>query len=135
VRDNLRIIGQMAERMGRIIGQLKTFARKGPAELEPVSVADALSSAMLLVESLMRRLGVEIEVIQPQVPVRVVAEAIRLEQVLVNLLRNAIDAMETAPDKRVTITVELRERRASIRIRDYGPGIAPEVLPHLFEPF
>jgi two-component system, NtrC family, C4-dicarboxylate transport sensor histidine kinase DctB len=134
-RDNLHMIGQTAERMGRIVGQLKTFARKGPAELQPISVADALSNAMLLVESRSREHAVEIEVVQPDVPVRVVADAIRLEQVLVNLLRNAIDAMEAVADKRLTITVELREGHAYIRIRDRGPGIAADVLPHLFEPF
>lgn len=135
VRDNLQMIGQMAERMGRIVGQLKTFARKGPAALEPVSVRDALSNAMLLVEPRRREHAVEIEVQQPDAPVRAVADAIRLEQVLVNLLRNAIDAMETAPDKRLTISVALHDRRVSIRIRDRGPGIAADVLPHLFEPF
>ena len=135
VRDNLRMIGQVADRMGKIVGQLKTFARKGPAELEPVSVRDALSNALLLIEPRRREHAVEVEIVQPEIPVRVIADAIRLEQVLVNLLRNAIDAMEAATEKHLIIRVDAHNGQVVLRIRDHGPGIAPEALPHLFEPF
>ncbi|HLF10935.1 MAG TPA: ATP-binding protein [Gammaproteobacteria bacterium] len=135
VRDNLRITRQLADRMGRIVGQLKVFARKGQAQLEVVSVGDALSNSLLLIEPRRREHDVEIDIRQPETPVFVVADSIRLEQVLVNLLRNAIDAMETAADKRVTVHVELRAGEVLIRVRDRGAGIASESLPHLFEPF
>jgi two-component system C4-dicarboxylate transport sensor histidine kinase DctB len=135
VRENLRMMGQLAERMGRIVGQLKAFARKGPVALEPVAVGNAIANALLLVEPRQRECRVRIEMEQPDGPVHVLADSVRLEQVLVNLLRNAIEAMEGAADRRLAIRVTHRGGRVSIVVRDHGPGISEEVLPHLFAPF
>lgn len=135
VRENLRMMGQLAERMGRIVGQLKAFARKGPVALEPVAVGDAIANALLLVEPRQRECRVEIGLEQPAEPVRVLADSVRLEQVLVNLLRNAIEAMEGVADRRLAIRVAHGRGRVRIAVRDRGPGIAEEVLPHLFAPF
>jgi len=65
----------------------------------------------------------------------VLGDAVRIEQVLVNLLRNALDAVEDAPVKQVQVLLEIDGDHALLRIRDSGAGISDEVAPHLFEPF
>ncbi|WP_432723309.1 ATP-binding protein [Jeongeupia wiesaeckerbachi] len=132
-RENLRLISQLAQRMGRIVGQLKTFARKDSARLEPVRLADALANAQMLIEPRRRELGARITVHVADDIVR--ADALQLEQVLVNLLRNGLDAMEGQPAPVLAVDVSTEGDRAEIRIRDHGAGIAPEALARLFEPF
>lgn len=67
--------------------------------------------------------------------VQVVGDAVRTEQVLINLLRNAIDAVELAPSKVVSVSLVREGMAAVIRIHDSGAGIAAQVAQHLFEPF
>lgn len=133
--ENLRLISQLADRMGRIVTQLKAFARKGPAVLEPVGVAAALEHALMIVEPKRHEVGarIDVQILPPQL--RVLAEAGRLEQVLVNLLRNGLDAVAGLPEPVLYVRVREEEHGATIRVRDHGPGIAPEVMAQLFEPF
>lgn len=134
-RENLLLISQLADRMGRIVTQLKAFARKRPGVLEPVAVSTALEHALMIVEPKRHEVGARIQV-QVQPPqLRVLAEAGRLEQVLVNLLRNGLDAVAGQPEAVLHVVVAQQEHGATIRVRDHGPGIPPEVMAHLFEPF
>ncbi len=133
--ENLATIGDLVERAGRIVRQLKTFARKGPAEMAPVGVAAVIDHALLIVESRRRELGAAIAVAGCPAGLAVSAEPVRLEQVLVNLLRNGLDAMAGQPAPRLEVAAASLGERVEIAIRDHGPGLPPEVLPHLFEPF
>ncbi|HJW01650.1 MAG TPA: ATP-binding protein [Azospira sp.] len=135
VRENLAMISQLTARLGRIVTQLKSFARKGPAEKSAVPVARAVDNALLIVEPRRRELQASIEV--PPIPadLAVVADATRLEQVLVNLLRNGLDAMQGLPSPHLHLSAGQEAGRVRIAIRDEGPGIPPEALAHLFEPF
>ena len=135
VRENLGFIRQMADRMGRIVTEIKTFARKSPAELQKMRVADAIDQAVMLVEPRRRQVDALIEVAPFPQEWQVSADPVRLEQVLVNLLRNALDAVAELPVRRVTVAVLHQETGVEIAIRDTGPGIADEVFPQLFEPF
>jgi two-component system C4-dicarboxylate transport sensor histidine kinase DctB len=134
-RENLVLIGQLAARMGRIVTQLKTFTRKDPVTVSAVQVADAVDHALMIVESRRREIGAAIEVhaIEPQL--RVKADAVRLEQVLVNLLRNGLDAVAGQVKTQLHVSAAREGGRVRISIRDFGPGIAESVLPRLFEPF
>ena len=135
VAENLAMIGDLVDRAGRIVRQLKTFARKGPAGMEPVGVAAAIEHALLIIEPRRRELGAAIAVADCPSVLAVAAEPVRLEQVLVNLLRNGLDAMAGQPAPRLEVSAASVGERVEIAIRDHGPGVAPEVLPHLFEPF
>ncbi|WP_211360541.1 sensor histidine kinase [Geobacter argillaceus] len=135
VRENLGLVRQMADRMGRIVAEIKTFARKAPAELQPIRIADAIGQAVMLVESRRRQIDARIEVPPFPQELQVLADSVRLEQVLVNLLRNALDAVAELPDGQVTVAVRHEAPDVMIAIRDNGPGIAPEIMPRLFEPF
>lgn len=135
VRENLGLVRQMADRMGRIVAEIKTFARKAPAELQPMRIADAIGQAVMLVESRRRQTGARIEVPAFPQELQVLADSVRLEQVLVNLLMNALDAVAELPDGQVTVAVRYEAPDIMIAIRDNGPGIAPAIMPRLFEPF
>lgn len=135
VRENLGLIRQMSDRMGRIVTEIKTFARKSPAELHKMRIADAIDQAVMLVEPIRRQLGAQIDIEPFPQDTQVRADSIRFEQVLVNLLRNGLDAVTDAPERRVTVTVAHHAPDVHIIIRDTGPGIAESVLSRLFEPF
>lgn len=135
VRENLRVINQLAQRMGRIVSQLKAFARKSPASIAPIAVGDALANALLMVEPRRREIEVEVHVEQPDEPLRALADSVRLEQVLVNLLCNGIEAMEGGERRVLCVRVRRDAERLQIAIADTGPGIAESAAAHLFEPF
>lgn len=138
VRGNLTHISQLAERMGRIVSHIKAFSRKGDAARAAVSVDEAIRQALMLVETRRRQAGVMVKAEPVPADLAVWANAVRLEQVLVNLIRNAIDATAEAPNREsaaVHVSVEPIENWVRITVRDFGPGIPADVLPRLFEPF
>ncbi|MBI1207745.1 MAG: sensor histidine kinase [Azospirillum sp.] len=135
-RANLGEIAQLTDRMARITRQLKTFARKASGTLEPVVVADAVEEALALLATRLRAGRVDIVRVWPSGHrLWVIGEVVRLQQVLVNLFRNAVDAMAGRPRRILSIELEEQADRVVMRIRDTGPGIAESELPHLFEPF
>ncbi|PWC80621.1 hypothetical protein TSH100_29540 [Azospirillum sp. TSH100] len=134
VRDNLAMIGDLAERMALLSGHLKEFARKGPARVEAVPVARTMDRALALLASRLREEEVQVEQSIPP-DARVRGDAVRLEQVFVNLLRNAADAMAGSGDRRLTLTAAHTTEGWEIRIRDSGTGIAEAHQFQLFDPF
>ncbi|WP_188789204.1 sensor histidine kinase [Salipiger pallidus] len=125
-------IDDLIERMGAITRQLKSYARKGQEQLSPVDMADALASALSMMEPQLKTRRVRISKILPDVPVRVMGDRMRIEQVLVNLLRNAIDATKSEAHPEIEIILASGET-AVLSVRDNGHGI--EDLDELFEPF
>ena len=135
VKENLRLIGEMADRVRDIVSEIRSFARRSPSVQRPTSVAAAVRQALLLVEPRRRQLGVEVLAGLPE-DLLVRADPLRLEQVLVNVLRNALEAAATTPGpKRVEVSAARDEAFARITVRDSGPGIPADVLPRIFEPF
>lgn len=134
VRDNLAMIGDLAERMAVLSGHLKDFARKGPARVEAVPVARAMDRALALLAPRLREEEVRVEQSIPP-DARVRGDAVRLEQVFVNLLRNAADAMDGCDERRLTLTAARNAEGWEIRIRDSGTGIAEAHQFQLFDPF
>ncbi len=134
VRRNLGAIASAVERMARLTRQLKGFARRADGELETVGLAHAAGNALLLLEHRLRELDIKVELQLPEgLAVRV--DGTRLEQVLVNLFGNAIDAMVNQPRRRLRMSAERRGARVHIAIADSGPGVSDEVRQRLFEPF
>ncbi|MGN6086655.1 sensor histidine kinase [Trinickia sp.] len=141
--NNLRVIGGLIERMGKITAQLRRFSRKAPAELAPVAVERALANALFLVELRLRKENVEVVRHAPEPPSAysewfVLADANRLEQVLVNLFANALDAMLESPVRQLSITMrtdDADDAFVDIVVADTGPGISDAVRARLFEPF
>lgn len=136
VAENLRLISQLAERMGRIVRQLKSFARKEPPALHPCSVREALDHALLLLAPRCQAVDAQVTVAAFDERLCVLADATRLEQVLVNLLRNGLDAVQHQAVREVRFAAEVQAGgQVLLRVADTGRGMDPEVQTHLFEPF
>ena len=125
-------IDDLIERMGAITRQLKSYARKGQQQFSPFDMGEALASALSMMEPQLRQRQVQINRILPAEPVQVMGDRTRIEQVLVNLLRNALDATKSERNPTVEIILSAGET-ATLTVRDNGPGI--EDLDSLFEPF
>ncbi len=125
-------IDDLIERMGAITRQLKSYARKGQEDWSPVNMQDALVSSIAMMEPQLRQRQVQITRNLPKGDVEVLGDRLRIEQVMVNLLRNAIDATKSTKGPRIDIILAAGET-ATLTIRDNGPGI--EDKDALFEPF
>ena len=116
------------------MGKLKGFGRKSHESVATVDLAQSIQASAFLLQSEFRRHDVALEV-EVQEPVRVMGDAGRTEQVLINLLRNALDAVSAAPEKVVAVTLRRDGDAAILSIRDSGAGIPEHVAQHLFAPF
>ena len=125
-------IDDLIERMGAITRQLKSYARKGSETFEPVDTRAAVSSALAMMEPQLKTRKVRITRTLPGHPVMILGDRLRLEQVIINLLRNALDATKSADDPAIEILLAAGET-VRLTVRDNGPGI--EDLDALFEPF
>lgn len=130
---NLRLIGELCSRMGSIVGELKSFARKEPVRLQAVSLQQVMRSTLMLLEPL--RQATECDIRSDGNDAMVLCDPIRLEQVLANLLRNGMEAMEPQDTRLLEVHVSRGEDMVTVSVRDHGPGLSDDVLHHLFEPF
>nr|NMG00197.1 sensor histidine kinase [Aromatoleum toluolicum] len=133
--ENLAMISDLVARTGRIVRQLKSFARKEVPTPQPVTVDRAIEHALLIVEPRRRETGARIQTPAPAPDRRVIAEAGRVEQILVNLLRNGLDAMAGQSEPLLVIDCRTVGDLRELSVRDHGPGLSDEAHAHLFEPF
>jgi len=148
--ENLEAIGSLTERMGKITNQLKLFVGRARPKNARANVGRALRNTLGLLTKRLDGVRVELALVDDSVapPVRarldpnadypaLVAQCddLRLEQVLINLIGNALDAVAAVDAPRLGIEVDARADTLSISVRDNGPGIPDDVLPRLFEPF
>ncbi|MFD4122452.1 ATP-binding protein [Alcaligenes faecalis] len=134
-RQNLSRIQTLTQRIGSITSQLCHYARKPQEQEGPVRVRSAVDGAWQLLEHRARAQGVDLELEGVNESVRVWALPVRLEQVLVNLLRNALDALEGSRQGRIRIEVMSEQQHVRIVVSDNGPGLSPEIRQRLFTPF
>ena len=125
-------IDDLIERMGAITRQLKSYARKGGDAVEPVDLRACVSGALAMMEPQLKRRDIEIARTVPRDPVPVRADRLRIEQVIINLLRNAVDATKDVDAPRIDMLLTAGET-ATLTVRDNGGGIAD--FEALFEPF
>ncbi|PHY12398.1 histidine kinase [Caulobacter sp. B11] len=128
-------IGDLTERVGAITDELRAFSRKTRSEAVAVGVEAAIDGALLLVGPRLRERGVTVERRRGAAGLQVRAERNRLEQVVLNLLQNAIEALETVSAPSVSIAVRERDGSVVIRIADNGPGVSKAMRERLFTPF
>jgi len=137
LEQNLSIVDDLTNRMAVITSQLKTFAYRKPEKLVPVSACTAVDQALVLFRGRLEEQSVELNWAPDQDPdkFRVMADTARLEQVLVNLIKNALDAMQGESRPVLTVSVYSENTDVIIAVADKGPGISEEALGQLFEPF
>jgi two-component system sensor kinase FixL len=125
------------ERASQILRRLRTFIRKGEPELAPEDIAKLIEegSAIALVGARERGVMVRLQAAARLPPVLV--DKIQIQQVIVNLMRNAVEAMEQSPRRELTLEAALAAEGGPVvvRIVDTGPGLAPDVANRLFQPF
>ncbi len=134
-RSNLQRISHLVGRLGELTRRLKTFAHKPGDRPVATPLGTAVTNAQGLLAERMRRSGVSFEVAIDPAQLAVLADPVQIEQVLVNLMVNALDAMASSPERRLRIRASAVADRVTVRVSDSGPGILPAMLPHLFEPF
>lgn len=136
VSANLSRINGLVERMAELSRTLLSFSRKPGATIEPVPLGTIVDEALLLARPRARAAGIaNIHVGQQVSGLYVQGGRIRLGQVIVNLVNNAIDALAGIPDPRVEIDARREGDRIVVTVADNGPGISPEELPKVFDPF
>jgi signal transduction histidine kinase len=138
-REYLHVVVEEARRLGDLSQRLREFSRRSRGDMGPVDVNAVVRDACLLMGPTARGRRIDIQEIPGQDLPEVVADRQALEQVILNLLANALDAAETRPEPRVTVRTGRGdggpEPGVQISVEDNGSGIPPEVLPHIFEPF
>jgi two-component system C4-dicarboxylate transport sensor histidine kinase DctB len=133
-RDALRKIGDLTRRIGAITQDLRLFSRKAAPSIDDIRLEDAIQGGLQLTRGRLEEGGISLERIGDG-DVRILADQFRLEQVIVNLVKNAAEAMEGQDDARLVLTIERQGERVRLIFADNGPGVAPEVASQLFTPF
>ncbi|WP_028863041.1 sensor histidine kinase [Psychromonas aquimarina] len=132
---NLKQITALTERMAKISSQLKLFARKSDVELSVITLQPVILAAFELVKPQLKASRVKLSLNLPEHLIHVKAEPVQLEQIVVNLLSNAIQAMEESEQKEIEIKLWINQHKAQVEVLDSGPGIINADLNRLFEPF
>ena len=132
-------LGVQAQRAGHIIRRVHDFVRKSEPKLAPCSLSEVIDDSIGLIEPAAKLTHIRVErVILSALP-DLMCDRVMIEQVLLNLMRNAIEAMSTTslPAERRVLTVKLSRAgdHVQIHVIDRGPGIANDVLDKLFTPF
>ncbi|MBB4612863.1 sensor histidine kinase [Novosphingobium taihuense] len=133
VRQNLAAISRLAERIGSVTSHLRGFARKGAGIVGEVPLDEVIEGARLILKEQLAPIDVQIRGRRRKVCVK--GERVRLEQVLVNLLQNAAEALDAVAEPRITLEVLADGDCVRLRVSDNGPGIDATIADTLFTPF
>ena len=134
-RDNVARISSLADRMASISRHLRNFARKPNEKLGPVDLAEVIRDTQEIVAWRLKAADATLTVDLGRAPLTVKAGSVRLQQVLVNIITNAADAVEGLPDRRIELVAKRRAGKVAISVRDHGPGIAEAIAERIFDPF
>jgi two-component system C4-dicarboxylate transport sensor histidine kinase DctB len=135
LRETLASVSRITEHMSEITAQLKSFAHKSPKQGEIVNVQESLDSAVSIVANILSENEVHVNTDVPATPLYFEGSRSQLEQVLVNLIRNSVDAMQGEAEKNISISLRTGDDSLELKVVDTGEGIAQEDLDELFTPF
>ncbi len=135
VHETLTAVTRMTEHMASITTQLKTFAHKTPKLKGQVGLQDCLDGALAMTAPLFSEFGISLSKEIPDDPLVVNGDRARVKQVLVNLIRNAVDAMRDSNQRELRIKISVQNKEVEISISDTGSGIADQDMEELFTPF
>lgn len=134
LRRSLGKIEALTEKTTEVVAHLRRFARRSDVALGPVPVFAAVNDAIALLSPRIQVVDAEIQIAIPE-PLNVLAERIQFEQVMINLVSNALDAVEGRPDGFIRIEGEKTGGKVKISVRDSGPGIPAHLADRIFDPF
>jgi len=134
-RDNVGRISRMADRMAAISKHLRNFARRPQDKTGPVPLVSVIDDALDLMRARLEQAGAEMRFDRPAQEIWVVGGRVRLQQVIVNLMSNALDAMSGDAQPRITVSLAVDAETVALSVGDAGSGISPEALAQMFDPF
>jgi two-component system sensor kinase FixL len=135
IRQALERGAQQTLRCGEIIRRLRSFVARGEVDRRPEEVGKLIAEARALARVGAKELGVRVDLgIAAAVPV-VAVDRVQIQQVLLNLMRNAIEAMQGSTRRELSVRVSAAQDMVQVSVADTGPGVAPEVAAQLFQPF
>src|SRR5437763_10426518 len=126
---------QQVRKANEIISHLRTFGRAASVSREPLVIGQVIQSALSLMKEQLRLRQIKVELDFPTEDVIVIGNAIQIEQVFINLLSNARDALVDADNKVITITCSIKADMVDITVSDTGPGIPNGLEQRIFDPF
>ncbi|MGE6782717.1 sensor histidine kinase [Ensifer adhaerens] len=133
--DNIRRISGLVDRMAAISKHLRNFARKPNEKLGPVLVEEVVRDTMEIVSVRLKAAQATIDIDLGDTPLVVRAGSVRLQQVLVNIISNAADAVEGLDDRTIRLRARQEDHKVILTVSDRGPGIAPAIAERIFDPF
>lgn len=134
-RDNVSRISSLADRMASISRHLRNFARKPNQKLGPVALEEVVRDTQEIVAWRLKAADAVLIVDLGPTPLAVKAGSVRLQQVLVNIITNAADAVEGRADRRIELAARRKGSKVTISIRDHGPGVPAAIAERIFDPF
>lgn len=135
VRQNVGMIDEMVDRLAAISTHLRNFARRPGEKTEPVLLNRALDSALIILEPKMRASGCRVDSDKGEADIWVLGGQVRLQQVFVNLLSNAVDAMQDVAKPVIDLSMEIDGGLVRVSVRDRGIGMTDAEIAQLFDPF
>lgn len=135
VRQNVGMIDDMVDRLAAISTHLRNFARRPGEKTEPVLLNRAIDTALVIVEPKMRAAGCQVRRLGDCSEIWVLGGQVRLQQVFVNLLSNAVDAMDGQSTPVIDLSVDTEGPRVQVSVRDQGTGLSDSDIAQLFDPF
>lgn len=134
-RDNIRRISGLIDRMASISRHLRNFARKPNEKLGSVALDAVIADTLEIVSARLKTADADLQVELGKDAVLVHAGFVRLQQVLVNIITNAADAVEGLDDRRIHVLAERQNGKIILTIRDHGPGVPGAIVERIFDPF
>jgi two-component system C4-dicarboxylate transport sensor histidine kinase DctB len=134
-QDNIRRISSLIDRMASISRHLRNFARKPNEKLGPVLLSAVIADTLEIVTPRLKAANAELVLQLEEDGLAVQAGPVRLQQVLVNIIGNAADAVEGLDDRQILLSVGRENGRIVITIRDHGPGVSAAIAERIFDPF
>ena len=138
LRQALTIVTEQADRAGQIIGRIRGFVKKETAKKEPLIIQNVIEEALSMTQSDLEQRNIDLSVNLDDADLKITADKIQIQQVVLNLIRNASDAMEEHGSSRPAITLKTVKSRGGIvkvSVTDTGPGIPSKNINQIFDPF
>uniref|UniRef100_UPI002FC313BE sensor histidine kinase n=1 Tax=Ciceribacter sp. T2.26MG-112.2 TaxID=3137154 RepID=UPI002FC313BE len=134
-RDNLSRISGLVDRMASISRHLRNFARKPNEKLGPIGLDAVVDDTLEIVAARLKAADATLDVDLGRHPPAVVAGPVRLQQVLVNIITNAADAVEGQRNRTIELKARRKGGRVLLTVRDHGPGVPASIAERIFDPF